>query len=205
MIEDNIILWCKNLGWKNFDLASILSRKSPNVPVVIINDANLAAYAETLSLPKIPHKSLYVTVSTGIGTGLVTNGRLSTALYNAEGGQMLLEFNKKQLMWEDFASGRAIYKLYGKLGKDIKKTKQWDEIADRISRGLLAIIPMIQPDVIIFGGSIGVFFDEYENKLNDILNDKLPAYIIRPNLRQAVRPDYAVVYGGYLYAKNELN
>lgn len=204
LIENNKILWCKNLGWKDFDLAPVIAKHYPNVPIKLLNDADLAAYAETLSLPQIPHKSLYITVSTGIGTGLIVNGRPSTTLYNAEGGQMVLDFNKKQMMWEDFASGRAIYELYGKLGKDIKNPKHWNEIADRISRGLLVIIPLLQPDVIIFGGSIGTFFDEYEHQLNEILNDKLPPYIIRPTLKQAVRPDYAVVYGGYLYAKNEL-
>ena len=204
LIENNHIRWCKNLGWKDFDLAGALSKEYPGIPIVIINDANLAAYAETHSLPSTPHKSLYVTVSTGIGTGLVVNGHLSSTLYNAEGGQMVLDFNKKQMMWEDFASGRAIYQLYGKLGKDIKNPKQWNEIANRISKGLLALIPLIQPDVIIFGGSIGTFFNQYDDKLNEILNDKLPAYIVLPTLIQAARPDYAVVYGGYLYAKNEV-
>ena len=204
LIEENQIIWCKNLGWRDFDLASLVAQNYPGVPIKIINDANLAAYSETLALPTIPHKSLYVTVSTGIGTGLVTNGHLSTTLDNSEGGQIVLDYDGEQLMWEDFASGRAIYNQYGKLGEEIKDPTQWQDISDRISRGLLAIIPLLQPNVIIFGGSIGVFFDQYQAFLSEILEHKLPPFITRPELRQAVRPDHAVVYGGYLYAKKEL-
>lgn len=200
IIKDGIAVWCNNLGWKNFDAATALRGVLGDAPVLIENDANLAGLAETRLLEPIPVSSLYVTVSTGIGTGVITNGSIDPGLRYSEGGRSLVEFDGIVREWESFASGRAIYKAYGKFARDIHSKRTWKQIADRISRGFLAVIPFIQPDVIIIGGSMGTYFSQYKDQLEGILKEKLPSHIPCPQLVQARHPEEAVVYGGYYYA-----
>lgn len=73
-----------------------------------------------------------------------------------------------------------------------------------MSRGFLAVIPVIQPDVIIIGGSIGTYFDQYQAQLKGILKEKLPPHIPLPKLVQAKHPEQAVIYGCYYYALDVL-
>jgi glucokinase len=200
IVKDGVALWCNNLGWKDFDAHSALSGVLEKTPVLIENDANLAGLAETRILDPMPLSSLYVTISTGIGTGIITNGHIDPGLRYSEGGRTIIEFDGKMREWESFASGKAIYTTYGEYARDIKDDGVWREIADRISRGFLAIVPTLQPNTIIIGGSIGTYFDHYGAQLEDILREKLPSHIPCPHFQQAKHPEQAVVYGCYYYA-----
>ena len=116
----------------------------------------------------------------------------------------MIEFEGEVLEWEQFASGKAIYKHFGKYARDITEKSSWDAIADRISRGFLATIPILQPEVIVIGGSIGTYFPHYAKELDRILDTKLPTHIPTPKLSQAVHPEEAVIYGCYYYAVDQL-
>lgn len=201
VIRDGVALWCSNLGWENFDARNALQTVfGKDIPVLIENDANLAGLAETRVLDPTPASSVYVTVSTGIGTGVISDGKIDPGLRHSEGGHMLVEFQGELREWESFASGRAIYEAYGQFGREITDASIWDQIADRISRGFLALIPMIQPDIVIMGGSMGEFFEQYGPKLEAMLDEKLPRHIVRPLFKEAQHPDEAVIYGCYYYA-----
>lgn len=204
IVKDGIALWCNNLGWKNFHAHKALVGVLGSTPVLIENDANLAGLAETRILDPMPVSSLYVTISTGIGTGIITNGRIDPGLRHSEGGRTMVEFDGIVREWEDFASGKAIHATYGKYARDITSPHIWRQIADRISRGFLAIVPVIQPDTIIIGGSIGTYFDHYGEQLEAILREKLPPHIACPHFQRAKHPEQAVIYGCYYYALDYL-
>lgn len=204
IVKNGIAVWCNNLHWKNFDVAAELKGVLGGAPLFVENDANLAGLAETRQLKNLPVSSLYVTISTGIGSGVITNGKIDPGLRYSEAGRALVEFDGTVREWETFASGKAIYNTYGKYARDIKSKRIWGKIADRISRGFLAVIPVIQPDVIIIGGSIGTYFDQYQAQLKGILKEKLPPHIPLPKLVQANHPEQAVIYGCYYYALDVL-
>lgn len=204
IVKNGVAIWCNNLKWKNFNAASALHGVLGDAPILIENDANLAGLAETRALRTIPSMSLYVTVSTGIGTGITTNGHIDPGLRYSEGGRALVEFDGIVREWESFASGRAIHDSYGKYARDITSKRTWNQIADRISRGFLALIPTLQPDIIIIGGSIGTYFDKYGDQLHNILKEKLPPHIPVPKIIQAKHPEQAVIYGCYYYALDTL-
>lgn len=205
VVKNGIALSCPNLGWTNFDIRPPLIARFPSVPVLVENDANLAGLGETQSLIPMPKFSLYVTVSTGIGTGFTTNGAIDPSLRLSEGGNILVEYDGIPRRWETFAAGSAIRKAYGKYARDITSKRTWDHIADRISRGFLAIIPLTQPDVIIIGGSMGTYFEHYGEQLQNILREKLPAHIPCPPIHQAKHPEEAVIYGCYYHAHTHLS
>lgn len=63
-------------GWKDFPLAEKLHEHF-KVPVYLGNDANMAVLGEWRFGAAIGHKDvLYLTISTGIGGGVITNNRL---------------------------------------------------------------------------------------------------------------------------------
>lgn len=204
IIKNGVALWCNNLGWINFDAGTAFKGVLGDAPVFIENDANLAGLAEARSLSTTPPFVLYVTVSTGIGTGIIINGRIDPGMRYGQGGLTILEHDGSLQQWEKFASGQAIYKKYHKFGRDIHSKRTWRQIADRISRGFLALIPAMQPDIIIIGGSMGVYFDQFINPLNDILKQKMPPHIPVPKIVQALHPEQAVIYGCYYYALDAL-
>lgn len=204
MVKNNIAVWCANLDWRNFDIAGQL-KDDFSCPIWLENDANLAGLGETLALDSIPDASLYVTVSTGIGTGIILDGKIDDGLNQSEGGHMPVEYNGKVSEWESFASGQAIVEIYHKYAREITDEQTWHEIADRISRGFLVLIPLLQPEIIIIGGSIGTYFERYIKSLESLIQQSLPSDIPLPKFVQAAHPEAAVIYGCYHHAKVKLS
>jgi len=205
MVKNNKAYHCPNLGWHNFDIAKRLeSLFNDTTPIWLENDANLAGLSETLRLEKAPRNSLYVTISTGIGTGIVADGKIDRNMAMSEGGHMLIEYDGRLREWESFASGRAIRDTYGKYAREITNRHIWVQIADKISRGFLVMIPMIMPDVIIIGGSIGSYYERYKEPLKRLVADQLPEHIPMPAFHQAKYPEEAVIYGCYYYGIQQL-
>jgi predicted NBD/HSP70 family sugar kinase len=201
VIKNGVFILNANLPeWVDFNIESALAKIFGNTKVLIQNDAKLAALGETRQLVKVPPQVLFVTISTGIGSGIVTDGKINYGLRNSEAGHALIEYDGVVREWESFASGKAIYNAYGKYAHDIKNKRIWNQIADRISRGFLAVIPILQPDIIIIGGSMGTYFERYGEHLQNILKEKLPKGIPCPKIVQAKHPELAVIYGCYFYA-----
>jgi len=102
--------------WRNFPLAAEVSRKR-GVRVHVENDANAAALAEFLWGAGRGYKIVfYATLGTGIGTGLVLDGRIYNGRTGAatEGGHMTIDYRGpkcgcgKYGCIEALASGPAI-------------------------------------------------------------------------------------------------
>lgn len=204
IVKAGVAIWCNNLHWKDFNAHEQLHDMLPGVPFLVENDANLAGLAETRALNPIPVSSLYITISTGIGSGICTNGYIDPGTRYSEAGRALVEYDGKVREWESFASGHAIVDVYKQFARDITSKRTWRQISDRISRGFLAVIPILQPDVIIIGGSVGTYFDRYHEYLEGILVEHLPAHIPCPKIVQAQHPEEAVIYGCYYYGKDFL-
>jgi glucokinase len=63
-------------GWRNIPLVARIREKFPAVPVDIIHDANAAALGElTYGAGKGTRNMVFLTVSTGIGGGIIINGK----------------------------------------------------------------------------------------------------------------------------------
>lgn len=202
--KNGVVVHAPNLGWSNFRIVRELKGVLGGAPIFLENDANLAGLAEARSLRTLPDSCLYVTISTGIGSGIIIDGKIDPGLANSEAGHALIEYDGVVREWETFASGQAVYKTYRKMAKDIKSKRTWMQIADRISRGFLAVIPILQPNVIVIGGSMGTYFEQYKEYLENILEKRLPGMIPLPKIVQAKHPEEAVIYGCYYHALDQL-
>lgn len=189
-----------NLPWRNAHVQEDLEEIS-HCPMVIENDAKLAALSEAMLLKDTYKKVLYVTVSTGIGIALVVNGVIDTSIGDGGGRTILLEHDGKIIPWEDFAGGRAIVDRYGKRAEEITDEATWKAICSDLAKGFIHLIALLQPQVIVIGGSVGTYFERYGHLLSaEIENYHIPL-IQLPALVEARRPEEAVVYGCYDLAK----
>jgi len=189
-----------NLSWHNIPLQTDAERIF-HCPILLENDANLGGLSEAMLLPA-DKRVLYVTVSTGIGTGFIVKRVIDPALADSEGGQMLLEYHGKRVIWEDFASGRAIVKRFGKKAADITDEKTWQRVAHDLALGFIELIAIMQPDIIVLGGSVGSYFERFEPYLLRELKRYPNPLLQLPVFHKAARPDKAVLYGCYDLARS---
>lgn len=198
LIEDGVVVEAGNLSWHNVDIKTPLEKKYER-PVIVENDANLAGLAEARALKDQHVRALYVTVSTGIGIGIITNGQIDPNYARSEGGRIVLEHEGSFQQWENFASGKAILKKHGKLASDIEDPAIWYEIALNIAKGVMVHTPILRPEILIFGGGVGTHFDKFSDELMSILTKNLEHEYIPPIVK-AVHPEKAVIYGCYYHA-----
>lgn len=80
-------------GWSNVPLRNILERRT-GLPVFLGNDANLAALGEyTFGAAKNYRHAVYITVSTGIGAGIIEDGQILNGAKGSAGeiGHMTIQ------------------------------------------------------------------------------------------------------------------
>ena len=111
-----VVLFAPNVAWRNEDLKGELEKRI-DLPVVIENDANAAAWGEfTFGAGQDADDLLLVTVGTGVGGGLVLDGEVYRGAngVGAEIGHMRVVPNGilcgcgKHGCFEQYASGSAL-------------------------------------------------------------------------------------------------
>lgn len=189
------------LPWRNVPLKKDLSVLLPHIKILMHNDAKLAALSEAKLTDLKYHKILYLTLSTGIGGGVIIDGRIDPDFEMLEPGQMMFEYEGKNQKWEAFASGKALFERYGKLAAEIDDPKIWREYSHLVVMGLEELLPLIQPDLIIFGGGVGGHLEKYKQYLADELAKLKNPLVPIPPMIKAKRPEEAVIYGCYEYLR----
>ena len=89
------VIYCTNLNWKDIPLGEIL-RKHFNKNVYVENDATVAALAESLfGSTKDVENSMFLTIGTGIGGGILIGGKIYSGSHGAgsEAGHMVVGEN----------------------------------------------------------------------------------------------------------------
>lgn len=83
--EKGSVIHAGNLGWKKVPLRDILGKRL-NMPVVVDNDVNVAAFGESrLGAGKNRGDLLAMWIGTGIGGGLILNGKLWRGPFHTAG------------------------------------------------------------------------------------------------------------------------
>ncbi len=192
-----------NLDWTNVDIVTPVKARF-HAPVAIDNDANMGALGEANMGAGVDHeKVLYVTLSTGIGTGVTMGGKLSPALRKSEGGMMRFRHDDKLVIWERFASGSAFVDEFGQYGADDENPEDWKAWAEDVSIGMVDMISIIQPDAVVIGGSMGNHIAKYQDFLIAAIDEKRGQTVDMPQIIQAQDPDNAVINGCYVVCKQQ--
>lgn len=201
--ENNVVIAFGNLPWENIKVGDDLA-DTVTCPIYIENDANLAGLAEATELLDLYKKTVYITVSTGIGGVLVVDGQMTQETLDMEIGHAMYEHNGKLQRWEDFASGSAIVARTGKLANEITDSGDWYIIARNIALGLINVIATLTPECVVMGGGVGTHLDKFHEKLSEELEIYKDDMFELPQIVKAKHPEEAVIYGGYLLAKQNI-
>lgn len=136
--------------WHEKSFIPILERKLPNLPVFVGHDATLAALAETsFGENKNTKNLIYVTISTGVGGGIIADGKMVTGATGQAGelGHILVRSDGIKCnvgclgCFEGNASGPAIKKLAEKkyndfpIGNEINNDFSPESIIDNSKNG----------------------------------------------------------------------
>ena len=79
------IIKCTNMGWFHMPFREVFTRYLDK-PVHIDNDANVAALAESVAgISAGTSSSVFITIGTGIGSGIILNGRIWSGAHHIGG------------------------------------------------------------------------------------------------------------------------
>jgi predicted NBD/HSP70 family sugar kinase len=175
--EAHRLIFSPNAPWSDMDLCNDL-RKLLNTPIEMENAANASLFAERW-FGKLGGVSniVVVSVSEGIGTGILLDGRLVRGRESLAGefGHMPFESTGPLCgcgnvgCWEVFASNRAALRYYKEtvpdseltsfrdlldLAKsgDIRALRSIDRMASYLARGLAILAAGLAPEVIVIVG-----------------------------------------------------
>jgi glucokinase len=180
-------------NWINVPLAKLINRET-GLPVYVGNDANLMTVAEhRFGAAKDFKNIIFVALRTGIGGGIIINGKLYRGVNNAGGevGQMIINFDDGlsdkgiRGSFEHFASAGALVRRYSEIkgpatGTDRKplSCKEIFELsyrkdpcaleavrenAELVGIGLANLITIFAPEIIVLGGGMSEARDTYIN------------------------------------------
>lgn len=178
------------VGWNNIELADIFS-KMLKQKVIVGHDASVAALGEaTYGAGKGKDPVLYFTVSTGIGSGLVVNGKIYYGVFNPEAGHQILSRNAPKhpgapaADLESLSSGSALERIYNKNPLEMEGEKEWFDAIDWLAVGITNSILHFSPEVVVIGGGMTkhreVFFPPLKKSLQKYLTE-LPQVPVIPS------------------------
>lgn len=193
--------------WHNVPIGPEL-RRLFKVPVVVENDANAAGLAEAISGAGQTHGTvLYVTISTGIGTGLIIEDEVYHGANDTEGGHITIQPGGPQCgcgghgHFESVVSGRAIQRRFGRPASAITDAGTWDLIAKDMALGLANLIAITAPDIVVLGGGVSVHWKRFNKPLLAHLKEVASLQYPLPPIVPAKRIETAPLYGTILLAK----
>lgn len=189
--QEGIIKYSYFLGAKDFNLKEKF--KHLNVPIYVDNEANLSAYYEFLNRKDVLKNLLYVSITDGLGLGIIINGKIYRGDNNSSGefGHIKVAIDGKKCKCgakgclEAYTSMNSLIDGYNEMSSekisDIdefeKKYIQNDEITKRVLEkylkilgiGISNLIMILDPNCIVIGGDI-----------NTLLKDKID--ILKKNI-----------------------
>ena len=198
-------------GWANYPLVQNVAELI-SAPAVMDNDANVGALGEAVygagrQLPYI----LYLTLSTGIGGGIVLNGSVYRGAdsFAGEIGHMNIVPDGPECLCgsngclERMCCGLWLERDYG---QPAIKLMQDPEFVRRyvvyLARGLKAALMLLNPSGIVIGGGISKAGDRLFGPLQEELNRQMPAWSrARRKVVPAQLSDDSVLYGALALAQ----
>lgn len=211
------------LDWRNYPLRTEFL-KALNVPVGIDTDVNAAALGEAqFGAGKGCDTVVYYTIGTGVGGGVLAEGRLHHGMIHPEMGHMVMRPHKDDPAPDGFcpyhkgclegmASGPAIEKRWGVSARELPEDHAaWDVEAEYLAQMCVNTIVMFSPGRIILGGGVmhqQQLFPKIRKRTLELLGGYVAApaiiehideYIVAPGLG-----DNAGAVGSLMLAKAEL-
>lgn len=174
-VEHGVVNNTTTLGWVGVPIVQMFSEKF-GLPFLLINDCNAGVYGEFTA--RNCKNMVYMSISTGIGGGIVADGKLYNGNGNAaEFGHLRVRSAKRKLKCgcgredclELYASGTALeseyFRLTGKTltGSDIAELANigdgtaigiYNAITGYIAEAIVDIKEVLDPEIVVLGGGV---------------------------------------------------
>ncbi|MDG2175864.1 MAG: ROK family protein [Gammaproteobacteria bacterium] len=200
------------------------------VPVVLANDANCFALAETqlgIIQDEFPHAEVVfgIILGTGVGGGVVVDGKVIGGIHGIGGewGHMQLDPHGEACYCGDIGcvetiiSGPALEQFYtGITGQslplqEIAKREASDphaaETIERLlsnfGRALSQVLNVLDPDAIVIGGGVGNIDALYEERCIEAINKGLFNHAFHGRLLKPALGDSAGVFGAAMLVNDK--
>ncbi len=140
--ETGVVEYANNLPFENFPIAALLKEYSGIEKVYIENDANAAAKAEAIAgVAKGAKYSVMITLGTGLGGGIVLDGKVYSGFNfaGAELGHIVIEKDGKQCTcgrrgcWETYSSATGLTNMTKEAVLEARKAGRKTLIEDLIN------------------------------------------------------------------------
>ncbi len=210
------------LAWADYNIVGYL-KEALKIPVGFDTDVNGSALGEsTWGCTKGLDNSIYITIGTGVGVGVIANGKLLHGMLHPEAGHIIMRqhpsdtyegkcpYHKK--CFEGMAAGPAIEARWGKKGVELADKKEvWELEAYYIAQALVDYVLTLSPQRIILGGGVmhqehmmPLVRESFKNQLAGYIKAKeledLESYIVLPSLN-----DNQGIMGALKLGLDELN
>jgi fructokinase len=192
-------------GWSRADIVSKL-KSAFDIPIGFDLDVNAAALAEwRWGALQNCSPAVYITVGTGIGGGIMVDGRLVHGLLHPEMGHVLLPHDRTADpfpgscpfhgdCFEGLATGPAMEKRWGRKAENLPPDHPaWALEAHYISLALVDFILTLSPQRIVLGGGVmqqSQLLPLIHSEVKTVLND----YVQSPQVLDLIK-DYIVLPG----------
>lgn len=208
-----------NLGWKDFDIKGAVERGT-RMAVEMDNAANACLLAETWfgGMDGV-RNAVLVTISEGVGTGILCNGQLIYGNHGMAGefGHIPLDVNGPLCgcgargCWEVFASSNAALRYYAESKpkiaartiedllrlageEDAKAIAALTKQAEYVGQGLRIISATLAPEVILVAGDIVAAWGRLAPVIEQAFADSIVAGI-KPKLKATHEAEVARLRG----------
>jgi fructokinase len=205
-------------GWADTDFLGTV-RTALDVPAAWTTDVNEAAFGEmTLGASQADDTSIYVTIGTGIGAGIVNRHNLYIGRTHPEVGHFILNRQLDDTMIstcpyhencaEGLAAGPAVNKRAGIPAKDVPADDSlWKTEANYIAQLCVDLTLAYAPDKIILNGGVmhqTQLYDLVRSEFTELIN----GYVSTPPLNDYIVPaglgEESGVIGGLALARATL-
>jgi glucokinase len=210
------LLWAPHLpdAWPD-QLSERQLTDDVGLPVCLANDADVAAVGEAYFGAGRYHRDVaYLTISTGIGAGLVFAGRLVHGDRSlAELGHTIIDRHAWQAglpaTLEELASGSGLTRLAEAAGLgpldghaiealaqagDLEATRIWDEAIAAATIGVTNLAMAFAPHIVVVGGGLGLRPDFFR-RLAAMVERRTPPHLPAVSLAVAALGDDAGLLG----------
>lgn len=211
------ILRTPKKGWTNFDLLGVC-KDHFNCPIAFTTDVNVAAYGEYRLGAGVGTKNcVYLTIGTGIGGGIISNGKIFQGITHPEIGHMMVKRHPDDHYdgfcpyhgdcLEGLAAGPSLLGRTGIKGESIPEDHPiWDLQAYYIGQALMTYTLILAPERIILGGGV-MNQDFLIEKIRNEFVRQTAGYVTYPNVNDYIvkwgLPNQSGLLGALLLAKEE--
>jgi len=172
-LEAGVVYDVQNIrSWKKVPLRALLEERY-RLPAYVNNDANCFAVGEKYFGKAKPFdNAVGLIIGTGLGSGIIANGRLYSGRNCGAGEFGMLPY--RDANFEAYASGQFFERAHGLSGRELAARAErgdrraleiFAEFGVHVGEAVKAICYAVDPEIIVLGGSVSISLRFFEASL----------------------------------------